>query len=36
MVDVELKVSSQMLADFLTFLYPPEEDGILAVKSDVF
>lgn len=36
MVDVELKVSSQMLADFLTFLYPPKEDGILAVKSDVF
>ncbi|MDD6149356.1 MAG: hypothetical protein PUB47_01640 [Bacteroides sp.] len=36
MVYVELKVSSQMLADFLTYLYPSEDDGCLAVRSDIF
>lgn len=33
MITVKLKVSSQVMADYLRYLFPPDTDGYLAVSS---
>ena len=31
---VKLKIDSQMYADYLAYLFPPNEDGVLMVSSE--
>ena len=36
MVYTEFRASTPVLADYLSYLYPKEEDGSLEVRSDIF